>query len=52
MLVLGSRFVSRFMWHFRAFAMCDGASEAVEVFRLGARDPKRPLIRFRNPLRS
>lgn len=51
-LVLGSRFVSRFMWHFRAFAMCDGASEAVEVFRLGARDPKRPLIRFRNPLRS
>lgn len=33
--------------------MCDGASEAVEVFRLDTRDPpKRPLIRVKNPLRS
>lgn len=51
-LVLGSRLVSKFICDLRALAMCDGANEAVDVFRLGARDPKRHLIRLRNPLRS
>lgn len=50
--VLGKRFVNILICDLSALAMCDGASEAVEVFLLGARDPNRPLIRFKNPLRS
>lgn len=44
--------VNKFMWDFRAFAIWDGANDAVDVFRLGARDPNRPFIRFKNPLLS
>lgn len=51
-LVFGKSPVNKFMCDFNAFAMCDGANEAVEVFRLGAREPKRHLIRFKKPLRS
>lgn len=51
-LVFGRRPVSKFICDFKAFAIWDGANEAVEVFRLGARDPKRHLILFSSPLRS
>jgi hypothetical protein len=49
--VLGNKFVSKLMCDFNAFAMCEGASEAVEVFLLRARElaPKRPLIRLKIP---
>lgn len=52
-LVLGKSPVSIFMWHLRAFAIWDGASEAVDVLRLGAREPpKSPRILVKRPLRS
>lgn len=51
-LVFGSSPVNKFMCDFKAFAMWDGANEAVEVFRLGARDPNRPFIRVKSPLLS
>lgn len=51
-LVFGKRPVNILICDFKAFAMWEGANEAVEVFRLGARDPKRHLILLNSPLRS
>lgn len=51
-LVFGKSPVSILICDFNALAMWDGANEAVEVFRLGARDPNNPLMRFKIPLLS
>ena len=48
-LVFGRKPVSKFIWDLSAWAICDGANDAVDVFRLDARDPKSILILLMKP---